>query len=273
MEHVKAQNWTAVALDFVIVVMGVFIGIQVSNWNDGRQDRESETQYLTRLMHELSDMAPKAEAAFAQVYERYELISAARDYFATGEGGDALAAKHCEALGRSHVFAGVIFYPPTIKELISTGRIVLIRDPDLRTAILGFDQANEEISQLREDIQIDRLPLARKHPDLLQNGIMNWADSACDFDAMAANQSFLNDFADNSRRFDAYVNDVLGRQAELINALGEKVAESRGEEFRPAPDRSVDEVELRSPIDSVADGDGRPSGQTMIYATPALGAA
>ena len=32
-EHVKAQNWTAVALDFFIVVMGVFIGIQVSNWN------------------------------------------------------------------------------------------------------------------------------------------------------------------------------------------------------------------------------------------------
>lgn len=25
-EHVKAQNWTAVALDFVIVVVGVFIG-------------------------------------------------------------------------------------------------------------------------------------------------------------------------------------------------------------------------------------------------------
>lgn len=36
-EHVKNQNWTAVALDFVIVVAGVFIGIQVSNWNDARR--------------------------------------------------------------------------------------------------------------------------------------------------------------------------------------------------------------------------------------------
>lgn len=35
-EHVKAQNWTAVALDFVIVVVGVFISIQVANWNDAR---------------------------------------------------------------------------------------------------------------------------------------------------------------------------------------------------------------------------------------------
>ncbi len=33
-EHVKAQNWFAVGLDFVIVVVGVFIGIQVANWNE-----------------------------------------------------------------------------------------------------------------------------------------------------------------------------------------------------------------------------------------------
>ena len=32
-EHVRKQHWTAVFLDFVIVVMGVFIDIQVSNWN------------------------------------------------------------------------------------------------------------------------------------------------------------------------------------------------------------------------------------------------
>ena len=41
-EHVKAQNWTAVVLDFVIVVAGVFIGIQVSNWNAARAERGRE---------------------------------------------------------------------------------------------------------------------------------------------------------------------------------------------------------------------------------------
>ncbi|MEO1135094.1 MAG: hypothetical protein AAFW68_00610 [Pseudomonadota bacterium] len=35
-ERVKAQNWTAVALDFVIAVAGVFIGTRVSNWNSAR---------------------------------------------------------------------------------------------------------------------------------------------------------------------------------------------------------------------------------------------
>ena len=52
-EHVKAQNWTAVGLDFLIVVVGVFIGVQASNWNAGRQDRERGRLYLERVHAEL----------------------------------------------------------------------------------------------------------------------------------------------------------------------------------------------------------------------------
>lgn len=35
-KHVKEQNWFAVFVDFFIVVVGVFIGIQVANWNEQR---------------------------------------------------------------------------------------------------------------------------------------------------------------------------------------------------------------------------------------------
>ena len=38
-EHVKTQNWFAVGIDFCIVVIGVFIGIQVANWNEAQADR------------------------------------------------------------------------------------------------------------------------------------------------------------------------------------------------------------------------------------------
>ena len=52
-EHVRDQNWFAVGIDFVIVVVGVFIGIQVSNWNDARAFRERETELLIELRREL----------------------------------------------------------------------------------------------------------------------------------------------------------------------------------------------------------------------------
>ncbi|MBT1451531.1 hypothetical protein KJ365_11630 [Glaciecola sp. XM2] len=53
MEHVKTQNWTAVFIDFIIVVVGVFIGIQVSNWNDENGRLAKEQAYLVLIHEEL----------------------------------------------------------------------------------------------------------------------------------------------------------------------------------------------------------------------------
>ena len=67
LQHVKDQNWTAVGIDFVIVVVGVFIGLQVANWNDARSDRQTEVLYLQRLQQELSAMAPEAASSLQGV--------------------------------------------------------------------------------------------------------------------------------------------------------------------------------------------------------------
>ena len=53
-KHVKDQNWFAVVIDFLIVVVGVFIGIQVSNWNENRAFEAKEREYLTQLKGEVA---------------------------------------------------------------------------------------------------------------------------------------------------------------------------------------------------------------------------
>ncbi len=52
-EHVREQNWTAIWIDLVIVVVGVFIGIQVANWNEERIERSLEATYLSRLAEDV----------------------------------------------------------------------------------------------------------------------------------------------------------------------------------------------------------------------------
>ena len=51
--HFRKQEWTAIAIDFVIVVVGVFIGIQVSNWNEVRRDHAREDVYLGSLAKDI----------------------------------------------------------------------------------------------------------------------------------------------------------------------------------------------------------------------------
>ena len=48
-KHVTDQNWFAVFIDFLIVVVGVFIGIQVANWNAEKQQQETVDNYLKSI--------------------------------------------------------------------------------------------------------------------------------------------------------------------------------------------------------------------------------
>ncbi len=51
--HFRKQEWTAIAIDFVIVVIGVFVGIQLGNWNEARAIRAQESAYLAQLRDEI----------------------------------------------------------------------------------------------------------------------------------------------------------------------------------------------------------------------------
>ncbi len=219
-EHIRTQNWTAIGIDFVIVVLGVFVGIQVANWNGAQHDREIEQQYLERLRLELADIVPLAQSAQTSLSEIEYRLEAVRAFFESDQGRDALDGGHCAAVARSHIFDSTIFYPPTIKELISTGRILLISDPHVRTAIMSFDRAHADMSQLRTDIQIDRRPLARHHPNLINLGTSsNWTTAHCDFAGMRGSPAFLNDFTDNVSRFRAFSATIGKGQAETLAAL------------------------------------------------------
>jgi hypothetical protein len=52
-EHVAHHNWFAVAIDFVIVLAGVFLGLQASNWNQGRLERRQAREYRAMLIDDL----------------------------------------------------------------------------------------------------------------------------------------------------------------------------------------------------------------------------
>lgn len=54
-KHIEDQNWFAVVVDFLIVVVGVFIGIQVGNLNDNRQQRAVYDEAFNRAVVEMQN--------------------------------------------------------------------------------------------------------------------------------------------------------------------------------------------------------------------------
>jgi len=52
-EHVATHNWFAVLVDLMILIIGVFIGMQVSNWNAARIERGEVRAYRTQIIDDL----------------------------------------------------------------------------------------------------------------------------------------------------------------------------------------------------------------------------
>ena len=51
--HLRKQEWTAIAIDFFIVVIGVFVGLQVSNWNEARANQGIVARHLAEISEDL----------------------------------------------------------------------------------------------------------------------------------------------------------------------------------------------------------------------------
>lgn len=134
-EHMKHQHWTAVFLDFLIVVVGVFIGLQVNTWNEARHDRALERQYLVRLYHDINQNQ-EASSRLAKNHLRRATTLKALWMNAKGLRQEPPSPQEVRyALCRWFVMPVMRLQSSTYEELVSTGSLTLVRDQELRQLI------------------------------------------------------------------------------------------------------------------------------------------
>jgi hypothetical protein len=129
-DNLKHQHWTGVFIELVIVVLGVFIGMQVSNWN---QERDTDQRAAVFTQHLLEDLREEAWGYQLMIeYNQQVRANAERAEGAlTGEvplDDEALLV----AAYRATQYKQKLRRRATYDELISTGTIGLIRDRTLR---------------------------------------------------------------------------------------------------------------------------------------------
>lgn len=77
--HIKDQNWFAVAVDFAIVVFGVFIGLQVANWNDKQSSKAELRVSLESLDKEVSQNMGVIEKVLTHFEESSQDLTQGRE--------------------------------------------------------------------------------------------------------------------------------------------------------------------------------------------------
>jgi hypothetical protein len=125
-EQVRRQEWTAIWIDLVIVVVGVFIGIQVANWNEDRLTRAKAEVFTTRLKEDLRAEAWRYQFLLAY----YRDVRDATEATADAISGKAPLANEAFLINayRATQYKQGSSTRATYDELISTGNIGLIED-------------------------------------------------------------------------------------------------------------------------------------------------
>jgi len=118
-EHVKEQNWTAIFLDFVIVVSGVFIGIQVSNWNAARADRLELSNAIARLVLETQENLDSIATLEKESTASVAAVGAAIDILQACDGNEGNREIVEKGLANAQSTRGMLLRMSALEELTS----------------------------------------------------------------------------------------------------------------------------------------------------------
>lgn len=151
--HFRKQEWTAIAIDFVIVVVGVFIGIQLGNWNDSRQQHALKGYYLERLEADLEETMTYLSSQNSRSVRYREIV----DVFLTalndpGADDETLLRALRPYLAEGTNQLGLDATTATFDDLSATGNLGVLDNPELVEALVELHTA---IKRHEEDLAVN----------------------------------------------------------------------------------------------------------------------
>ncbi len=229
----RRQDWFQVMIEVLIVIVGIFLGLQVQAWNEQRVERIEEIEYLTRLHDDFTESITTNDfniqnaanqwedgKKVIEMLDRCELPDADRDLFARGYHG---AGK----------FLPIILNTTTIDELNSTGKYQIIQNVALRKEMSEHLQEVDRLSNIFRMVNDNIVP----HTNIVEKYVsyniherdprlpdppVTWDSLVIDFDGVCKSDEFKKSYS----HIFLYVNGVfsighptMDKQREIVKML------------------------------------------------------
>jgi hypothetical protein len=168
-EHIAKLNWLAVLIDLAIVVIGVFLGLQVNNWNEQRIERAQGKEYRARLIADLrsNDAHDENRKAYWEGVRRHARSALAELQNPPERDGRGFLIDAYQA-------SQVLTRRPkrfTYDELVSTGRVEQIGGEKLREEVSSYYVALDTYGAIFDSITPYRELLRQRMPSAAQESV------------------------------------------------------------------------------------------------------
>jgi hypothetical protein len=188
LRNLRGRDWFSVGVELFVLVVGIVLGLQASDWANERRDRAEERDYLRRLLEDNTANQAIVERGLGRNRHTAELARSIADALATADrqpDPDAMTTALCKWF----VQPVLHLQRSTYAEMISSGKLLLLRDQRLRAQLAEEDAAHDEVHRL--DVLIAPMERAaqplERHTRWYIDGSRGSADlsrgtAACHFD-------------------------------------------------------------------------------------------
>jgi len=135
--------------EIVLVVIGILIALQINNWNEEKKDRSLEIEFLKRLK---SDLVTDSTYYSRRIKDSENFVMSNIDfiselYMVQKNYTDVKILFEKLTLSSKHL----VTQNSTYLELINDGKLNLIRNTELKTALIGYYRNNDEAGKHIEE--------------------------------------------------------------------------------------------------------------------------
>lgn len=192
--HVRTHDWFAVGVDFVIVVVGVFVGIQVSNWNGDRLEKRAARAYVERIREDLGTSAQSLESLMTYYVQVKSHALAALDAFdkPQAELGEQFLI---DAFQSSQLLMRTV-ERSTYDEILSAGAMNSIPNLEVRRRLANYYKNVAAIEDLMRYVPPYREELRRLMPYPVQAAMFKRCDDIASVDARGAAMASMPEHCD-----------------------------------------------------------------------------
>ncbi|MAP93431.1 MAG: hypothetical protein CMK07_00620 [Ponticaulis sp.] len=144
---IRKQDWFAVVIETLIVVMGVYLGIQLGNWNANQQDRASYRDSFNRVIVELQMNLESVKWDQEAIRERLPVVQEGLEVLRACQTGPEALAKVNAALEPLEWDVEFTLDTPALEQLIGNERFLSFQGTDTRDILMSL---LAELSQMEE---------------------------------------------------------------------------------------------------------------------------
>ncbi len=199
----RKQDWATVAVEFVIVVAGIVVGLQVDSWNTERKDRIREQAILKQFQSDFATNAASIGRYAIRHEQMVEGLGFALEVLTRGELEKTDTRRFRDAFVSMYQLPSISATMGGYDTVIATGDLALITDQELKSRLVQLrSDLDAEMSLMNyfRDLNQNNMELTRDVVLLVPNDDRTDAMLQVDFDVVKNDYRMLTVVADQRRK-------------------------------------------------------------------------